>query len=135
MKTDGNWTVWCKSKTNPTDVVPQEFREFGKEEEEEYEFIHKQCRSVSTTRCRAALPRALKNGMRKPTERAVAHCAPSQNATAGAAPRTCACISVAGHAATLGPCRFLEGRTTRTHTHTHKHTNTHTHTHTHTHTL
>ena len=30
MKTEGNWTVWCKSKTNPTDVVPQEFREFGK---------------------------------------------------------------------------------------------------------
>ena len=29
MKTEGNWTVWCKSKTNPTEVVPQDFRNFG----------------------------------------------------------------------------------------------------------
>ena len=29
MKTESNWTVWCKSKTNVTDAVPQEFREFS----------------------------------------------------------------------------------------------------------
>jgi len=29
MKTETNWTVWCKSKTNSTDAVPQAFRDFG----------------------------------------------------------------------------------------------------------
>ena len=37
MKTEGNWTVWCKSKTNPTEVVPQDFRNFGQKSLSEIE--------------------------------------------------------------------------------------------------